>query len=36
MFDMSKNHNPRNDPKVQDEIRKDLLKFLNRPSDPKL
>jgi len=36
MFDMSKNHNPRNDPKVQEEIRKDLLKFLNRPANSKL
>jgi hypothetical protein len=36
MFNMSKNHNPRNDPKIQDEIRKDLLKFLNRPANPKL
>jgi len=36
MFDMSKNHNPRNDPQVQEEIRKDLLKFLNRPADSKL
>jgi len=36
MFNMSKNHNPRNDPKIQDEIRKDLLEFLNRPENPKL
>jgi len=35
MLDFSKNHNPRNDPKVQDEIRENLIKFLNRPA-PKL
>jgi len=36
VFDMSKNHNPRNNPKIQDEIRKGLLEFLNRPESPKL
>lgn len=31
MLNMSKNHNPRNNPEVQKEIRAGLIKFLNRP-----
>lgn len=36
MLNMSKHHNPRNDPKAHEEIRRQLLAFLNRPEKSKL
>ena len=31
VYDWAKNHNPRNDPKLLDEVRKELVAYINRP-----
>jgi hypothetical protein len=36
VFYNAKHRNPRNDPKLHDEIRKELVDYINRPEDPKL